>query len=165
VALTPDGRLGPYEIPAQIGVAGTFCLLFCGVVACSPGTEVPEASGDSMWFRGARLIVGDGSAPIENSAFVVDGTTFTWVGRQGEAEPPDGAVRVDLSGQTVIPALVGAHQHIGLPNVKAGTNRTENYTRDNLVEHLERTAYHGGAATMSLGLEFDEPIAFQLRAK
>ena len=139
------------------------CLLLCWVVACSPGTEIPDALGDVMWFEGARLIVGDGSAPIENSAFVVEENTFTWVGRQGEAEPPDGAVRADLSGQTVIPALLDAHQHLGLPNVKAGTNRTENYTRDNLVEHLERTAYHGGAATMSLGLEFDEPLAFQLR--
>ena len=139
------------------------CLLFGWVIACSPGTEIPEASGDLMWFEGARLIVGDGSAPIENSAFLVEGNTFTWVGRQGEAEPPEGAVRVDLSGKTVIPALLDAHQHIGLPNVKAGTNSTENYTRENLVEHLERTAYHGGAATMSLGLEFDEPLAFQLR--
>ena len=139
------------------------CLLFCWVVACSPGTEIPEASGDLMWFEGARLIVGDGSAPIENSAFLVEGDTFTWVGRQGEAEPPEGAVRVDLSGKTVIPALLDAHQHLGLSNVKAGTNSTENYTRENLVEHLERTAYHGGAATMSLGLEFDEPLAFQLR--
>ncbi len=139
------------------------CLLFCWVVACAQGTELPETSGDVMWFEGARLIVGDGNAPIENSAFLVEGNIFTWVGRQGEAEPPEGAVRVDLSGRTVIPALLDAHQHIGLTNVKDGTNRTENYTRENLVEHLERTAYHGGAATMSLGLEFDEPLAFQLR--
>ena len=140
-----------------------FCLLVCGVAACSPGTEVPEATGDSTWFEGARLIVGDGSAPIENAAFLVEGDTFTWVGRQGEMEPPAGAVRVDLSGRTVIPTLIDAHQHLGLPNVKDGTNLTENYTRDNLVDHLERTAYHGGAATMSLGLEFDEPLALQLR--
>ena len=139
------------------------CLLFCWVVACAQGTERPETSGDVIWFEGARLIVGDGSAPIENSAFLVEGNVFTWVGRQGEAGPPEGAARVDLSGRTVIPALLDAHQHIGLTNVKAGTNRTENYTRENLVEHLERTAYHGGAATMSLGLEFDEPLAFELR--
>ena len=50
---------------------------------------------------------GGGSTPIENSAFLVEGDTFTWVGRQGEAEPPEGAARVDLSGQTVIPALIG----------------------------------------------------------
>ena len=140
-----------------------FCLLVCGVVACSPATEVPDASADLTWFEGARLIVGDGTAPIENAAFLVDGDIFSWVGRQGEAEPPDGAARVDLSGRTVIPALLDAHQHLGLPSVKGGTNRTENYTRDNLVDHLERTAYHGGAATMSLGLEFDEPLALQLR--
>ena len=139
------------------------CLLLFWVVACSPGAEAPEASGDAMWFEGARLIVGDGGAPIENSAFLVEGSTFTWVGRQGEAEPPEGAVRVDLSGKTVIPALLDAHQHMGLPNIKDGTNSRENYTRENLVEHLERTAYHGGAATMSLGLEFDEPLAFGLR--
>jgi len=118
-----------------------------------------------MWFEGARLIVGDGSAPIESSAFLVEGNTVSWVGRQGEAEPPEGSVRVDLSGKTVIPALIDAHQHIGLTSVKDGTNLTENYTRENLVEHLERTAYHGLAATMSLGLEFDEPLAFQLRGE
>ena len=33
----------------------------------------------------------------------------------------------------------------------------------NLVDHLERTAYHGVAATMSLGLEADETLAFELR--
>ena len=116
-----------------------------------------------MWFEGARLIVGDGASPIENSAFLVEGDTFTWVGQQGEAEPPEGALRVDLSGKTVIPALIDAHQHIGLTDVQDWTNRTDNYTRDNLVEHLERSAYHGVAATMSLGLEFDEALAFELR--
>ena len=139
------------------------CLLLFCVVACSPGTEAPPASVDAMWFEGARLIVGDGSAPVENSAFLVEGDTFTWVGRQGETEPPESAVRVNLSGKFVIPALIDAHQHIGLTNIKDGTDSKDNYTRENLVEHLERTAYHGVAATMSLGLEFDEELAFGLR--
>ncbi len=34
-------------------------------------------------FEGARLITGDGSAPIENSAFVVENNQFTRVGRRG----------------------------------------------------------------------------------
>ena len=70
---------------------------------------------------------------------------------------------MDLSGKTVIPALIDAHQHIGLTNVKDGTHSRDNYTLANLVEHLERSAYHGVAATMSLGLEFDEALAFELR--
>ena len=144
-----------------------FYLLFCSAAACSPGTEIPDApetiSEAMMWFEGARLIVGDGSAPIENSAFLVEGNTFKLVGRQGEVEAPEGAARVDLSGKTVIPALIDAHQHIGLTDVQNWTNGIENYTRENMVEHLERSAYHGVAATMSLGLEFDEPLAFELR--
>ena len=118
---------------------------------------------DATWFEGARLVDGNGDAPIESSAFLVEDGVFTWVGRQEEREAPDGAARVDLSGKTVIPALIDAHQHIGLTNVKDGTHSKDNYTLANLVEHLERSAYHGVAATMSLGLEFDEALAFELR--
>ena len=132
-------------------------------IACSPEGGPPQTAGNATWFEGARLIAGDGGAPIESSVFLVEEGTFTWLGRQGEMEPPDGAVRVDLSGQTVIPALIDAHQHIGLTNIRDGTSSTDNYTRENLIEHLERSAYHGVAATMSLGLEFDEALAFQLR--
>jgi hypothetical protein len=42
-------------------------------------------------YEGARLITGDASAPIEDSAFVVEGGRFTQVGRRGaEDVPPDG---------------------------------------------------------------------------
>ena len=52
-------------------------------------------------FEGARLIVGDGSAPIERSAFIVQGNRITAVGRAGEIQVPAAAVRVDLAGKTV----------------------------------------------------------------
>src|SRR5205814_3853620 len=38
-----------------------------------------------------------------------------------------------------------------------------NYTHENLVDQLERYAYYGVAATMSMGLEADQELAFQLR--
>ena len=75
-----------------------------------------------IWFEGARLIVGDGSAPIENSAFLVDGDTFTWIGKPGDRQPPQGAARVDLSGKTVMPTLIDGHNHIGLINEQDGSN-------------------------------------------
>lgn len=34
-------------------------------------------------FEGERLIAGDGSAPVENAAFVVENGRFTAVGRKG----------------------------------------------------------------------------------
>ena len=132
-------------------------------VACAPEGGPSATNANAIWFTGARLIVGDGGAPIENSAFLVEGDRFTWVGRQGDREPPDGSVQVDLTGKTVIPGLIDAHNHIGLTNVKDGTSSKDNYTRENLIDHLRRFAYHGVVASMSLGLEFDEALAFRMR--
>ncbi len=70
---------------------------------------------------------------------------------------------MDLTGKTVIPGLIDTHNHIGLTNVKDGTSSKDNYTRDNLIDHLQRFAYHGVAASMSLGLEYDEELAFRMR--
>ncbi|HEY1239296.1 MAG TPA: amidohydrolase family protein [Bryobacteraceae bacterium] len=102
-------------------------------------------------FEGARLITGDGSAPIENSAFVVEGTLFTRVGRRGEVPVPPGAARVDLTGKTVIPAKVDLHGHFGFQHEFDGTMAKEYYTRDNLVDHLQRLAYYGVSATIGIG--------------
>ena len=102
-------------------------------------------------FEGARLIKGDGSAPIENSAFLVVGDKLTQVGRRGELRVPAGAAHVDLSGKTVMPALVDLHGHIGYQNIVEGTMSKAFYTRENLIDHLERLAYNGVGATVSIG--------------
>src|SRR5579864_8380955 len=52
-------------------------------------------------FEGALLITGDGSAPIEDSAFIVQNGRFTAVGRKGQLKVPSGAAHVDLTGKTV----------------------------------------------------------------
>lgn len=121
------------------------------------------AANGPVFFEGARLVIGDGSAPIENSAFLVEGDSFTWVGRKGDRQPPAGAAQVDLSGKTVIPALIDGHNHIGIFNMRDGTNSKANYTHENLVDQLERYSYYGVAAAMSMGLEADQELAYQLR--
>jgi imidazolonepropionase-like amidohydrolase len=110
-------------------------------------------------FEGARLITGEASAPIENSAFLVAGTTFTRVGRRGELPMPDGASRVDLAGKTVMPAIINAHGHVGYRRGKSFT--AGNYTRENIIDHLQRLAYHGVAAVMSMGAERAEGYALR----
>lgn len=101
-------------------------------------------------YEGARLITGDGSAPIENSAFIVQGNQFTAVGRRGALSVPTGAAHVDLSGKTVMPTMVDLHGHIGYQNVPEGTMSKATYTRDNLIDHLERLAYNGVGAAVSI---------------
>ena len=149
------------------GTRSRACVPWRVVVLLAAGlglAPAPAAAQGATWFEGALLIDGSGDPPVADAAFLVEAGVFAWVGRRGDREPPPGAARVDLVGKTVIPALIDAHQHLGLTSVKDGTHSKENYTRANLVEHLERSAYHGVAATMSLGLEHDEALAFALRA-
>ena len=117
----------------------------------------------ALWFEGARLIVGDGSPPVERAAFLVQGGAFTWVGTAGQRQPPAGATRIDLSGKTVMPSLIDGHNHIGLVNERDGSNSKANYRRTNLIDQLQRYAYYGVSAAMSMGLEADEELAYQLR--
>ena len=135
------------------------CLLFAAA-GSTAGAQRPAAPPSIMFFEGARLIVGDGSAPIEASAFIVENNKFTRVGRRGEVTPPSGAARVDLTGKTVIPALVDAHSHIGY--MKNLTSGPQNYTRENILDHMYRFAYFGVAASQAMGTDFGE-LPYQLR--
>lgn len=122
-------------------------ILAVTAACCSP----VAAQSRVTLFEGARLITGDGSAPIENSEFVVEDTLFTRVGKRGQVPVPPGARRVDLTGKTVIPAKVDLHGHFGFQHEFDGTMAKEYYTRDNLVDHLQRLAYYGVSATIGIG--------------
>ena len=121
-----------------------------------------QASSATL-YEGARLIVGDGSAPIENSAFVVDDNRFIAVGRKGQVQAPAGSARVDLSGKTVMPALIDAHTHLGWVIVGTGRIDKDTYSKENLIDHLRRLAYYGIAATFNMGTDPGD-VAFQSRS-
>jgi imidazolonepropionase-like amidohydrolase len=126
--------------------------------------QAPAGSGPRL-FEGARLIVGDGRV-IESSAILVQDARFTAVGRKGDIALPRGGVRVDVSGKTVIPGLIDPHNHIGYTNQKTGESKKENFTREMLIDHLQRYAYYGVAAAMSMGLdrwEVNPELPYQLR--
>jgi len=144
--------------------------LTCGVltaVACVSEVEVGPPPGGAAVFEGARLIAGDGSAPIEDSAFFIEDGRFVAVGARGTVRPPTDAwagTVVDLRGKTVIPALIDAHSHLGYTDVRSGETASAHYSRDNLLDHLRRYAYYGIAATLSMGLDRGD-IPYRLRAE
>ena len=115
-------------------------LLFVG--ACAP----PPPPSSATVFHGATVIVGDGSDPIENATFVVDEGRFTAVGAGDEVMVPEGAAHVDLTGRTVIPALIDTHVHLSVD-------------REALIDDLERRAYYGVGAAVSLGHDDGEATA------
>jgi imidazolonepropionase-like amidohydrolase len=112
-------------------------------------------------FEGARLVVGDGSPPIENSAFIVQNSHLTRIGRKGDVPVPPGARRIALTGKTVMPALIDAHVHLGYR--KGLSFSAENYTRETILDTLDRFAYCGVAAVFEAGTGRGD-LPFQVRS-
>jgi imidazolonepropionase-like amidohydrolase len=150
---------------AEMGIVRMLvgCLLVVAVSSTQAAQPTSPTTQGAVLFEGAQLIAGDGRAPTDNSAFVVENGRFVQVGRKGTVPLPQGARRIDLTGKTVMPALIDLHSHLGYYDVKTMINSAQNYTRANLIDHLNRYAYHGIAATLSLGLDRGE-LPFQLRA-
>jgi imidazolonepropionase-like amidohydrolase len=106
--------------------------------AAAPALGQAPATGITV-FEGARLIVGNESAPIENATLVVDGTRIAHAGR-ADIRAPAGAARVSLAGKTVMPMLIDTHVHLSP-------------TRELLMRDLRRRAYYGVSAALSLGTD------------
>ena len=137
---------------------GRRSLLVCATAAVvlfdtAWGTRAASQASATI-FEGARLIIGDGSPPIERAALVVQDGTIVAAGPQGEVAAPAGSTRVNLAGKTVIPALVNLHGHVGFQ--RGWSYVAANYTRDNIVDHLNRYAYYGVGTVASLGTDAGE---------
>src|SRR5947207_3918290 len=124
-------------------------LLAAAALSVTARGQAP-ATGVTV-FEGARLIIGDARAPIENAAFVVNGARFAQVGRAADVRVPAGATRVNLAGKTVMPAIIDTHTHLS-------------QTREMLLDDLRRRAYFGIAAAQSLGQDTTD-VSFQVRAE
>jgi imidazolonepropionase-like amidohydrolase len=129
------------SIPIGAIVAITLAMSACG-------DSAPAFSADAVVYEGARLITGDG-ATIENAVFVVDGDRFVTVGTSDEIDASSAANRVDLTGKTVMPAIVNAHAHLASP-------------RPQRTDQLQQWAYYGTGAVLSLGLD-DGDVGFEMR--
>ena len=132
-------------------LAALLCVGLPLIAACAGADDNQAVEGaDVTAFEGARLIVGDESAPIENATFLVRDGQITQVGGTGDVEVPEGATIVDLSGKTVMPAIIDTHTHL----------RTDQ--RETLVEDLQRRAYYGVVGTGSMGREVGD-VPYQIR--
>ena len=125
-------------------------FLVLAAVALSSMSILGQAPAVTV-FEGARIIVGDGRAPIENATFIVSRDRFTQVVRAADARVPAGAARVNLAGKTVMPTIIDTHTHLS-------------QTRPMLIDDLKRRAYYGVSAALSLGQDATD-MSFQMRAE
>ncbi|MGE0041599.1 MAG: amidohydrolase family protein [Vicinamibacterales bacterium] len=136
--------------PGRAAAVGLLSAAAIVAAACGGGETTPAATNVTV-FESARLITGDGGVPIDNAAFVVEDGRITRIGRTGGFVLPEGARRVNLAGQTVMPAIVDAHTHIARE-------------RDPMIDQLQREAYWGVAAVISMGQD-NVPLALEVRGE
>ena len=144
------------------------CSVVVGAMAAINTSSQQRAPSPSVLYEGSRLIIGDGRAPVERGAFLVQNGRIAAVGVKGAVKTPAGTTRVDLTGKTVMPAMVNAHVHFGYERfTKAeGESLPENFTPENLLDHLQREAFYGigtandgGSAPVPLSLQFQQDQA------
>ena len=107
-------------------------------------------------FNNARIVIGDGAVLEQGSLLVRDGTILA-VGLASTIEIPDDTVSHDLSGKTIIPALVNTHAHLGWEAY--GDWGSQFFTEENLTDHLYRHAYYGVGTIISTGSDLEEIAA------
>jgi cytosine/adenosine deaminase-related metal-dependent hydrolase len=67
-----------------------------------------------------ELIDGTGSAPQADQSVLIDHGKITAVGATASVAVPSGAKVIDATGKTVIPGIVGMHEHIFYPSTADG---------------------------------------------
>ena len=105
--------------------------------------------GRATVFDGARILDGNGGAPIENGRLVVTDGRITAIGPAASVTVPAAATRVDVTGKTIIPAMINVHAHVGYEGYSTWGAR--NHTAANVFDHMQREAYYGVAAATSVG--------------
>jgi imidazolonepropionase-like amidohydrolase len=137
------------------------CVAFALCVA-NISAQTASPTQTAVLLEGARVIVDARRPPIENAALLIDSGRIVTVGKKGAVRAPAGAGRVDLTGKTVMPALIDSHVHLGYQ--KGLTYAAANFARENLIDQLNRYAYAGVSAVMSLGTDPGD-LPFKLRAE
>lgn len=138
----------------QHRLIGLFALAIAAVAAAGCLAPAPQSETDGtvpLVFEHARILTGEPVGPLEDFRFVVQGGRFSRIGPPELVEIPPGAKRIDLTGKTVMPAIIDTHTHLS-------------QTRTGLIADLKRRAYFGVGAAMSLGQDAGD-AAFQVRTE
>ncbi|HEX6503451.1 MAG TPA: amidohydrolase family protein [Terriglobales bacterium] len=102
----------------KTGWSSFLCILICGCMACAQ-TLSPEVrkfvkvEAPTVVLTHVRVIDGTGAAAREDQAVVISQGKIQSIGGAGSV--PTGAQVIDLHDHTIIPGLVGMHDHMFYP--------------------------------------------------
>ena len=134
-------------------------LVVLGMVQWPSSSGQTLDAANAVLLQDARLIVGDGSV-VEMGSILITGGLIAAVGEIAADVLPENTRIINLQGKTVMPALIDAHAHLGYEGHSGWGSRF--YSRENLIDHLQRYAYYGFAAVFSAGSD-PEDLALALQ--
>ncbi len=70
-----------------------------------------SVNSETVALTHVRVVDGRGGEPLDDQTVVISGNRIAALGPSGEVQVPDGAEVLELSGHTVIPGIVGLHDH------------------------------------------------------
>jgi len=119
-------------------------ILAAGLALASPRAQTTDIV---RAFTGARVVDGTDRAPLDNATILVRDGRVAAIGPAASVKIPPNAVRVPLTGKTVIPGLINAHGHVGnTEGLQQGHYSAQNVDRD-----LRTYAAYGVTTVFSLG--------------
>ena len=96
-------------------------LLLAVVIACLAQTPPSDrqqfirVEAPVIALTHVRVIDGTGAGPLDDQTIVIANSKIQTVGPSASASVPTGAQTLDLKGYTVLPGLVGMHDHMFFP--------------------------------------------------
>lgn len=107
------------------------------------------AHSQDILLKNGRLIIGDGAVIERGSVLIRDGLIAAV--STDEISVDLNTQIIELSGKTIMPALIDAHAHLGFQS--ATSWGADNYSLENIIANLEQYAYYGFAAVLSAGTD------------
>ena len=95
-------------------------LLGSAPLAAQPTDPFIAVRAPVVVLTHARVIDGHGHAPLENQTLILRDGKIATCGPDGSVSIPDGAEQRDLTGKTVLPGLVMAHEHLYYSSITKG---------------------------------------------
>jgi imidazolonepropionase-like amidohydrolase len=107
---------------AAIGLCVAGSLGAASALAQQPGQAANfiRENAPIIVLTHVEMIDGTGNAPQSDQAVLIDHGKITAVGATANTAIPSGAKVIDATGKTVIPGIVGMHEHIFYPSAADG---------------------------------------------
>jgi imidazolonepropionase-like amidohydrolase len=101
--------------------------LFASAAQAQPRQLSPQArlfasvDAPTVALVNVRVIDGTGAAAREGQTIVINGERISAIGPAGATRVPEGAQVIDLAGHTVMPGIVGLHDHMYYSSAAGGS--------------------------------------------